>query len=759
MANQKDLVQLEFQLNQLQQQQQKLSQQLAAVRNQLNLLKQENVGSTAASPVEMVEPTSSVAIKPPPAAVAFESPRPPRGKSDWEKFIGENIINKIGIAITVIGVFIGAKYAIDHELISPLTRIFIAYLFGGGLLAVSFKLRKKYENFSAVLLSGAMAILYFVTFIAYSFYGLLPQFLAFLLMVAFTVFTVLAAISYNRQIIAHLGLVGAYSVPVLLSDGSGKTAVLFSYMTIINLGVLAVAIQRYWKALYYSAFGLTWLIFLSWYLFSYTPRTDLLLVLIFSTIFFITFYTVLLTYKVVKKEQFVRSDVVLLILNSFIYFGIGYGTLQDQEHTIGYSGLFTVINGLIHFLVAITLYKRKQVDKQLFYLVAGLVLVFISMAIPVQLNGNWVTLLWAGEALLLFWIGRTRQVNMYERMSYIVMILAFGSLTQDWAIGYSTVSMKPVFNIQFLSSLLFSTVFIVIVLIHRRNPIAGNAFSLAEFNQMVHVGIWSIAFITVYQMFRLEIGYYFDHQFEHTAVLLQAGKKEVRNTDLMAIKLVWQHIYALVFLTALTVGTFRYVRNKPVGFANVLLNGFTTIIFLIQALLLLSVLRESYVIKPLEPYFNQGSFLIVIRYIALLVFAGFVWTTWKLMSQPFLALPENWIRHLYIHIVILWVLSSELIHWLHLIGVQNLYKLGLSILWGSYALLLIAMGISGKMKALRIFAIVLFGCTLLKLFFYDISQLTSIAKTIVFVSLGVLLLIISFLYNKYKHLIGDETNL
>lgn len=57
---------------------------------------------------------------------------------------------------------------------------------------------------------------------------------------------------------------------------------------------------------------------------------------------------------------------------------------------------------------------------------------------------------------------------------------------------------------------------------------------------------------------------------------------------------------------------------------------------------------------------------------------------------------------------------------------------------------------------MRVGAIVLFGITLIKLFFYDISHLNTIAKTIVFVSLGVLLLIISFLYTKYKYLISED---
>jgi uncharacterized membrane protein len=107
-----------------------------------------------------------------------------------------------------------------------------------------------------------------------------------------------------------------------------------------------------------------------------------------------------------------------------------------------------------------------------------------------------------------------------------------------------------------------------------------------------------------------------------------------------------------------------------------------------------------------------------------------------------------------IYFSLLWIASSELISWLDTFEYSQSYKLGLSILWGIYALMLIMMGIWKKKKYLRIEAIVLFGLTLIKLFVYDISYLDTISKTIVFVSLGILLLIISFLYNKYKNLIS-----
>ena len=75
-------------------------------------------------------------------------------ESNLERFIGENLINKIGIAITVIGVAIGAKYAIDHRLINPVTRIILGYLVGLVLLFFAYRLKKNYKNYRNVIRPG-----------------------------------------------------------------------------------------------------------------------------------------------------------------------------------------------------------------------------------------------------------------------------------------------------------------------------------------------------------------------------------------------------------------------------------------------------------------------------------------------------------------------------------------------------------------------------------------------------------------------------
>jgi uncharacterized membrane protein len=90
------------------------------------------------------------------------------------------------------------------------------------------------------------------------------------------------------------------------------------------------------------------------------------------------------------------------------------------------------------------------------------------------------------------------------------------------------------------------------------------------------------------------------------------------------------------------------------------------------------------------------------------------------------------------------------------LGINESNKLGLSILWGLYAISLIIIGIIKRKKHLRIFAIGLFGLTLIKLFIYDIAELGTIQKTVVFVSIDILLLISSFLYNKYTKLIFED---
>jgi len=592
------------------------------------------------------------------------------------------------------------------------------------------------------LVSGSIAIMYFVTYSGYSFYDLIPQAVAFVLMLLFTVFAVVTAIHYNRQVIAQIGLVGAYAVPFLLSNNSGQVAVLFTYMAIINVGILAISYKKYWKSLYYSSFVLTWLIYLVWYGFMYSDER-FALSLTFLCVFFATFYTVFLLHKLVQKEQYKLFDIVPLLVNSFLFFGIGYAILNSHETGSQLLGLFTLANAVIHFVVSVIIYRQKLVDKNLLYLIIALVFTFITIAIPVQLSGHWITLLWAAQACLLFVIGRIKNVPIFEKISYPLMLLAFISLIMDWVNVYSVYisTITPVFNIQFLTSILFVGAFVGINYVHFKI----NHQRKESFTNIVNFCLPAVLLVTLYFSIQLEISNYYNALLHHTWT-----------SAVFYFKQIWLVNYSLIFVSLLSILNIIKIKSKQLGVFSGISFMLALLAFLCLGLYSLSELRETYLnSNSSDYYYSVTIWWISIRYVSLL-FVGFAMYIFYKQLNQFYMPKMKVLFDCVLYGSLLWIISSELIHWLDIAGFTETYKLGLSILWGVYALMIIALGIWKNKKHLRIGGIAVFGVTLIKLFFYDLSNLNTISKTIVLVILGILLLIVSFLYNKYKHLIENE---
>jgi uncharacterized membrane protein len=86
-------------------------------------------------------------------------------------------------------------------------------------------------------------------------------------------------------------------------------------------------------------------------------------------------------------------------------------------------------------------------------------------------------------------------------------------------------------------------------------------------------------------------------------------------------------------------------------------------------------------------------------------------------------------------------------------------KAVLTIVWALCSFGLMWLGMRYKNKTLRIISLSLFSLALLKLFFSDIANVSEGGKIIAFILLGVLLLTISFMYQKLKKIIiEDGTN-
>ncbi len=788
-------------------------------------------------------------------------------RADLEKFIGENLISKIGIIVLVLGVGIGAKYAIDNNLISPLARIIIAYIFGFGLVGLAIKLKQKYLNFSAVLISGGMAITYFVTYFAYASYELMPQGAAFALMVLFTVFSIAAALLYDRQVIAHIGLVGAYAVPFLLSNDSGNYLILFAYMAIINGGILAVSIKKYWKPLFYTSSAFTWLIFLGWFVDKYSPAEHFYLALIFLAIFFAIFYAtkiihgvrhsesgasetliaifgtafifycfcfaisygtadvrghtvffpylagmslaILITsyrfygrslvylsypftwlifgvwlltkyrveehfylavifaavfflvyyaatiiYRLLSNEERLIENSGLILTNSFIFYGVGYSIISSRESLHGIEGIFTGAHAAFHFAVAQLVTRLKASAVDVVQVLTVLIVTFATITIPVQFDGNYVTLIWSVEAALLFWFGRVKQIWLFEYFSYPIMFLATGSLFADWALAYGSRTMyvsefnrQPIANGDFVTALVFVAAFAFIYVANRddRYQPAIDVDLVKPFGYAVA----GLGLLVLYNTFRLEISNY-----HHIQRLVESSGTliDFAGTINFRFNILWQLNYTMFFLTAMWLVNIRKVRSAVLAYAGIAVSLFTLLIFVSVGMQFFHEMRQDYMLNA------AGPMNISIRYISYVFAAVLLYTLYNYSRNEMLtdSIPQDRLTMVYDGLVygtVLIVASCELVNLMSQFYVPDAYKLGLSILWGTYALLLVVIGIAKNKQHLRIGAIVLLAVTLAKLFLYDVADLDTIPKAILFVSLGILFLIVSFLYTKYKTLI------
>jgi len=183
---------------------------------------------------------------------------------DIEKFIGENLVNKIGIAVLVLGIAFFVKYAIDQEWINKVGRVCIGLFCGIILTGLAHRLRKNYHSFSSVLIGGGLTVFYFTIAFAFHQYQLISQSAAFGSMVIITVFAVLLSVLYNRIELGMLATIGGFITPFLVSTGEGNYVVLFTYLCILNAGLIILAYYKRWRILNFIAFVFTWIIYLLW---------------------------------------------------------------------------------------------------------------------------------------------------------------------------------------------------------------------------------------------------------------------------------------------------------------------------------------------------------------------------------------------------------------------------------------------------------------------------------------------------------------
>jgi uncharacterized membrane protein len=365
-------------------------------------------GTQAPPPSQPAPPTAQVppSAPPIPAAPRFSPlsvPSAPHTEADVESVIAGKWMYYVGILALVFAVAYFLKYAFDNNWIGPWGRISIGGLIGAAMFPLSdWLLHRGYRYFSEGITGFGAAVLYLSIWAGWHYYSLFPQSTAFGLMIVVTATTAGVALGRDSQRIAALALLGGALTPVLVSTGRNQEVALFSYLAILGAGMLVLAFRRNWKWIPPLQFAATLVYFWGWYATFYADGA-LGTTLVFATIFFALF-AALPAVRSLRAGELSGEEIGVVLANAFQFLG-ALRLMLWPEYRWGLT-LAVLALAAVHLLAERALpRKNTQASRAASMIYAGLALVFATLAIPIRLDGKWITIAWAVEGALLVWSG------------------------------------------------------------------------------------------------------------------------------------------------------------------------------------------------------------------------------------------------------------------------------------------------------------------------------------------------------------------
>ena len=337
--------------------------------------------------------------------------------ADWMR--GGNPLARVGIVILFFGGAFLAKYAAEHSHF-PIELRMAALAAGAlALLIIGWRLRETRPAYAQTLQGGGIAGLYLTVFAATRLYELLPPTTALALLVLIAIAAAALAVVQDALALAIFGTAGGFMAPILLSTGSSNHVALFTYYTVLNLGVFAVAWFRAWRVLNLVGLVFTFGIVGLFRSHSYVPE-QLLTTDGFLLLFFLLYIGITILFALRQKPDlkgYVSGSLVFgLPLATFAIHGSMVDTYEYglAWSAAGFGAFYLILAGLLHL-------TRRENFSLLSEAFAALGVIFGSLAVPLAFDHQTTAATWAVEGAGLLWIG-VRQDRRLAR--------AFGLLLQ-----------------------------------------------------------------------------------------------------------------------------------------------------------------------------------------------------------------------------------------------------------------------------------------------------------------------------------------
>lgn len=477
-----------------------------------------------------IEKHYSAAEKPAPAprpAVATAKPMPefppapaPEARHDkeeesdalgFETAMGQKWLLIIGVVATVFGIGYFLKYSFEQGWVGPAGRVAMAYLWGAAFLFGGEMFRRRgLRTFGLYLSGGGIAALYSATFAAFQVYNLIGQVPAFALMVMVTALAVALSVIYDAKWLAVLGLIGGFLTPSFISTGRDNYIALLGYMTVLNLGLLAVAFYKKWNLLTVLGFFFTYALYAGWYGKYYMP-SKFWPALIFVNVFYLIYTVMPFITRFIRGESSEKGGFAVIVPNSFIAFGFSYQMVR-AHFSLEAVGVVSVFYAAVFLAMATYVFRTGRQYTEGFGVLVGKAMLFLIITVPLVFSEHWITIFWSAQAAALIWMGMRLNNQLLSRSAVaLFMMTAFKLLFLDYPeiFGLSYPRISPQYGYFLLERSMTSAIFLLLLYLSAGMAREQRLSTTESAGELIHPVMYGGAGVLLFVLLNIETSAFF----------------------------------------------------------------------------------------------------------------------------------------------------------------------------------------------------------------------------------------------------------
>ena len=540
-------------------------------------------------------------------------------QNQFEMKIGLNWLSKVAILLLVLGVGAGFKLMYSgwfNGYMKGTTFFLLGVLM---LVAGEWLFRKNKQTFALGLLGGGISVLYGSIFYSYFLLEIINITVGLSLSVLVSLTAVLLSLRYHSRSIISLGLVGGY-LPLFSYMGTfglegNAVYVAMGYLFLLNVSILLVSFRKRWAIVNYISFLFNVPSMIALIVLSNSDSISMLYVVITFTMYL----GITLGYAFKHLSKLSWWDFTLLALNTFISCSALY-ILFTAAGWEDFHGVLALVFCLVYFGLGRFLEKFMQQEKQSMLLFYATSLTFAVLMIPFQFGAEWVSIGWLIEGVLLTIYGSRNRFKQLERAGWGILTLCLGSFfivdVLTHLVGYN--SDHFVLKYSFITAGMLSVTCYYAVQQHKKvaqlysRPIEASIIKVFKYVTLLNV--WFYLMYEMGNLYNTWVPREFSH-FGFYRLLLIASVTIALAYALSKVTMLYDRVvkyyglslygigYFLCLIITLSIPTLQsnYMYNSATEYIALgILIGFNILVFFSIRDVLIAFIRQQY--KSIEMY-------------------------------------------------------------------------------------------------------------------------------------------------------------